>query len=134
MRPPPEPTSVVCLQHISPGNPGPSLLLHFCLHCPPPSLLGPASVSAASGVHLWATLGSDVGGIRSTCPIHLHRRVLCVLLGCVLSSGSENDTFPLSHFSCTLILWSSCFSVRKVEGCGVTHALYLLSVQKTNQP
>ena len=32
-----------------------------------------------SGVHLWATLGSDVGGIRSTCPIHLHRRVLCVL-------------------------------------------------------
>ena len=53
-------------------------------------------------------------------------------LGCVLSSGSENDTFPLSHFSCTLILWSSCFSVRKVEGCGVTHALYLLSVQKTN--
>src|SRR4029434_1637891 len=43
---------------------------------------------------------------------------------CLLLSGSENDSFPLSQSSCSLIFWSFFFTVRRVGGCGGEHALY----------
>src|SRR4029434_8718437 len=59
-------------------------------------------------------------------------KVCVTVCRCVLLSGSENDSSPLSQSSCTLILWSFCFTVRRVGGCGVEHAPYLPSLYHTN--
>ena len=95
------------------------LLSHLALHRSFPGVFGLPTFLLLVDVQLMACLGSLLSVVRSTCPYHLHRRILIT---------STTDCSPVMFLSSTSLTWSYHLIFIKVLRHPLSNLLTLFSI------